>query len=71
MTKTINAITVQDEYIAKVVGYDQRGYNYSALVTRASRKAMANLMDLGLSETQSQALIIDAHAMAKLQKAAA
>lgn len=49
-----NTITLQDQYVAKVLGYDQKGRNYYSLVTRAGNTLHRELASLGLTQDQIQ-----------------
>jgi hypothetical protein len=63
-----NVISIQDAYIAKVAKYSPKGYNYAALVTKAARKARADLERLGYSDTEARAIVRDAHDVAQLKR---
>lgn len=63
-----NAITIQDELVAKLARYNPSGATYPSLTTRAARKARRELME-GLSVEQADNLIYDCHEMALLMRA--
>ncbi len=61
-------IWIQDEYIAKVQSYNPKGYNYSALVTKAGKKARQALENLGFSNHNARVLVAEAHEVANHQR---
>ncbi len=67
----VNVITLQDQYIAKVSGYDPKGYNHSALVTKAAKKLRHALEDMGYSDHDARVLVAEAHEVAKHQRSLA
>ncbi len=63
----VTVINIQDEYIAKVERYDPKGYNHSALVTKAAKKARHAFEDLGFNDHDARVLVAEAHEVAKHQ----
>jgi hypothetical protein len=55
-----NAITLQDQYIAKVLAYEPKGATYYTLLTKASKALRAGLVALGFSHTEAQTALEDA-----------
>lgn len=55
-----NAITLQDEFISKVLGYDTKGSTYYTLLTKAHKALHRELIALGFDNDGAQAAWKDA-----------
>ena len=64
-----NAINHQDEYAAKVLGYNQKGRNYYSLMTRAHNSLHRSLVGLGFSHEQAEKMWQDAQDLVELARA--
>lgn len=71
MSSERNTIQIQDEYIAAMKAISPSNRNYCVLVAKASRKLIDELKTAGLSGSQAERALYDAHEVMQNERVAA